>query len=256
MRGCLLIIILMSATISRAQIHTEFVDYGHEGKELQGYLTYDENLEGPRPGVLVFHEWWGMNDYAQRRARELAELGYIAFACDMYGKGVVTDSWEEAPKLAGPFYEDRSLMRERGHAGYEILTGHELCDASRVGAIGYCFGGTCALELARHGTEIQGVVSFHGGLNTPAPEDAKNIQCPVLVCHGADDRFVDSAEVASFETEMRDAGVDWQLNSYGSAVHSFSNSANDNDPSDGVAYNEKADKRSWAAMKAFFREAF
>jgi len=230
--------------------------YRHGDQRLVGYLAYEVKDNRIRPGVLICPEWWGINDYVRQRARELAELGLMVFVCDIYGDSTSTTSWEEAPKLAKPFYEDRDLMRERVAIGLWTLRNHTLCDKGRIAAIGYCFGGTCALELARSGAEVQGVVSFHGGLNTPDPEDAKNIKTKVLVCHGADDPFVNADEVAAFQNEMRDAGVDWQMNIYGGAVHSFTNPVSGDDPSTGVAYNVDADRRSWDAMMMFFEEIF
>jgi dienelactone hydrolase len=186
----------------------------------------------------------------------LAELGYIAFALDMYGKGVYAKDHDEAGKLSGVYRSDRKLMRERAKAGLEILKRHPMTDQSRMAAIGYCFGGTTVLELARSGEDLRGVVSFHGGLSNPKPEDAKNIKGRVLVLHGANDKFISSDEVSAFQEEMRNADVDWQMIFYGGAVHSFTVPEAGNDPSKGMAYNEKADKRSWEEMKRFFNEIF
>jgi dienelactone hydrolase len=205
--------------------------------------------------VLVVHEWWGLNDFAKDRARELAKEGYVAFAVDMYGKGTVTKDPKAAGELAGKLKGDRKLMRRRIVAGLNAAKANPCVDPSRVAAIGYCFGGTAVLELARSGADIAGVVSFHGGLDTPDPQDAKNIKCKVLVLTGADDKSVPASQVAAFEDEMRQAKVDYQVVIYGGAVHGFTNPANGDDPSKNVAYNEKADKRSWQAMKDFFGEA-
>jgi dienelactone hydrolase len=242
------------AVAVRAEVIGLDIEYEHNGVKLQGYLAYDVADNSIRPGVLVFHEWWGLNDYAKQRAREIAEQGYIAFACDMYGTGVVANSRDEALKLVGPFYNDRKLMRERAAQGLWNLQNFSLCDKSKIAAIGYCFGGACALELARSGAELLGVVSFHGNLNTPNPEDAKNIKGSLLICHGANDPFVTQAEVAGFIEEMKGTDVDWQLIQYSGAVHAFTNPASGNDPSKGMAYNEKAEERSWEAMSDFLRE--
>jgi dienelactone hydrolase len=251
-----LIAVLFFAASIQMAMAAEVIEYRHGETPLEGYLAYSDKVEGKRPGVLIVHEWYGLGDYARKRADQLADLGYVAFALDMYGKGVRAKDATEAGKLAGIYKADRSLMRERARAGLEVLKKHELVDPSRIAAIGYCFGGTTVLELARSGAEISGVVSFHGNLNTPNPEHAKNIVSKVLVLHGADDPLVPQAEIAAFEEEMRKAGVDWQMVSYGGAVHSFTNPGSGNDPSDGVAYNEKADRRSWEAMKLFFNEIF
>ena len=217
-------------------------------------LAWDDAVQGKRPGVLIVHEWTGVGDYVQMRARKLAEMGYVAFAADIYGKGVRPKTPQEAAAQAGNYKKDRKLMRARVLAGLEVLRKNPLCDPKRIAAIGYCFGGTCVLELARSGADIAGVVSFHGGLDTPTPEDAKNIKCKVLVLHGGDDPHVPRKDVEAFEDEMRAGGVDWQLVVYGGAVHSFTNPAAGNDKSKGAAYDARADRRSWEAMKAFFAE--
>jgi dienelactone hydrolase len=196
----------------------------------------------------------GLGDYAEARAKKLAAMGYIAFAIDMYGKGIRPKTPQEAAAQAGIYKQDRALMRARALAGLDVLRANPLCDPKRIAAIGYCFGGTVVLEIARSGADIAGVVSFHGGLDTPTPADAKNIRCKVLVLHGGDDPHVPRKDVDAFEDEMRAANVDWQLVVYGGAVHSFTNPASGNDKSKGVAYDANADRRSWEAMKAFFGE--
>ncbi len=244
------------ATSAQAALHTEKVEYRHGATVLEGYLAYDDAVAGKRPGVLVVHEWWGMNDYAKRRAEQLARLGYVAFALDMYGKGKVTTDPKEAGQLAEPFRKDRQFMRDRAAAGLDVLRSRPQTDPSRIAAIGYCFGGTTVLELARSGAPLAGVASFHGGLATPKPGDARNIKGKVLVLHGADDPFESPAEIAGFQEEMRSAGVDWQMNIYGGAVHSFTNPDSGRAGIKGVAYNEKADRRSWQALLDYFAEIF
>jgi dienelactone hydrolase len=219
-------------------------------------MAYDDAAKGALPLVLVVHEWWGLNDYAKDKARELAQAGYVAFAVDMYGKGVLAKDAKEAGELAGKYKGDRKLMRRRIVAGLDAAKTNPRVDPNRIAAIGYCFGGTVVLELARSGADIAGVVSFHGGLDTPDPQDAKNIKCKVLVLSGADDKSVPMSQVTAFEEEMRQGKVDYQIVIYGGAVHGFTNRANGDDPSKNVAYNEKADKRSWQAMKDFFGELF
>ena len=204
----------------------------------------------------MVHEWKGLNDYAKRRAEQLAELGYVAFAADIYGDGKIAVDAKEAGTLAGVYKKDRALLRVRAAAGLATLKAQPQVAPGKVAAIGYCFGGTTVLELARSGAEVAGVVSFHGGLDSPAPQDAKNIRARVLALHGADDPYVPQDQVAAFETEMREGGVDWQLLAYGGAVHGFTNPANGNDNSKGAAYNAKADQRSWLAMQQFFNELF
>ncbi len=240
--------------LSVAAIKTENVKYKHGNVDLIGFLAYDDALTNKRPGVIVVHEWYGLNDYAKKRAEQLAGLGYVAFAVDIYGNGRVAKDTKEAGELAGLYKADRNLLRGRANAGLKVFQKNPMVDSKKIAAIGYCFGGTTVLELARAGADVAGVVSFHGGLGTPNPADAKNIRGKVLVLHGADDPYVPVAEVAAFEDEMRKAKVDWQLNSYSNAVHAFTNLAAGNDNSKGAAYNEKADLRSWEAMKIFFTE--
>ncbi|MGE5172298.1 MAG: dienelactone hydrolase family protein [Betaproteobacteria bacterium] len=258
MKYVLMLLFLVITVKANAAIRSQTVEYKQEDATLEGYLAYDDTIKGARPGVLVVHEWWGINDYIKKRTEQLAALGYVAFAADIYGKGIRAKTREEAMGLAGKFRSgnDRTLLRNRANAALDVLKKNPMADPKRIAAIGYCFGGTAALELARSGADVAGVVSFHGGLATPNPEDAKNIKAKVLVLTGADDPSVKPDQVMAFEDEMRKAGVDWYLVSYGNAVHGFTNPDNGTDNSRGAAYNEKADKRSWKAMKAFFREIF
>lgn len=252
----LVILVSLSSVNVQAALRTEVIEYKHGDIVLEGYLAYDDVVKGKRPGIIVVHEWWGLNPYARMRTEQLAKLGYIAFAIDMYGKGVRAKDPAEAGSLSGIYRGNHPLMHSRANAGLEVLRNHPLANVNRIAAIGYCFGGTVVLEMARSGVELAGVVSFHGGLSTPNPSDAKNIKGKVLVLHGADDPAVPPDQVIAFQDELRKAGVDWQMVSYGGAVHSFTNPEAGNDPSRGAAYNEKADKRSWEAMKTFFGEIF
>jgi dienelactone hydrolase len=248
-------VLVAAAAVSTAEVRTGVVEYRHGDAVLEGYVAYDDSAKEKRPGVLVVHEWTGHNPYVRMRAEKLAREGYVAFALDMYGKGVRAKDAKEAAALAGIYKGDRKLMRARAAAGLDVLARHPRVDPTRLAAIGYCFGGTTVLELARSGAGLRGVVSFHGGLDTPSTEDAKNIRGKVLVLHGADDPFVKPAEVAAFQDEMRRAGVDWQFVAYGGAVHSFTNPDAGSDNSKGAAYNATADRRSWEAMKDFLEEA-
>ncbi|MEI6781577.1 MAG: dienelactone hydrolase family protein [Verrucomicrobiota bacterium] len=247
---------LVCALAAGAQIHTETIEYRQGDTVLEGYLAYDADMKGHRPGVLIVHQWKGLTDYEKKRAEMLAKLGYNVLALDIYGKGIRPKSSQEAGAQAGKYKNNRELLRARAQAGLAVLQKHELTDPKQVAAIGYCFGGTTVIELARSGADIAGVVSFHGGLDSLHPEDARNIKCKLLVLHGADDPFVPAKDLAAFEDEMRQAKVDWQLVKYGGAVHSFTDwNAGDN-PGQGAAYNERADRRSWEAMKQFFAELF
>ena len=247
---------LSSVITANADVVSGVLEYKQGDTVLEGYLSYDNSISGKRPGVLVVHEWKGVGPYVKRRADELAKLGYIAFAADIYGKGVRPQTNDDASKVASIYKDNRKLMRARVASGLDVLKNHKLTDTKRIAAIGYCFGGTTVLELARSGADIAGVVSFHGGLDTPYPEDAKQIKAKVLALHGGDDPFVTAEHVAAFEDEMKKGGVDWQVNVYGGAVHSFTVPDAGNDPSKGAAYNERADKRSWEAMTNFFAEIF
>jgi dienelactone hydrolase len=235
-------------------IRTEVVEYKQGETTLEGYVAYDDSFSGRRPGVLIAHQWKGLSAYEKKRAEMIAQLGYTAFAVDIYGKGIRADNPKDASELAAKYKNDRALLRERVNAGLQAMRQRPEVDATRVAAMGYCFGGTTVLELARSGAEVAGVVSFHGGLNTPTSGDASKIKTRVLALHGADDPFVPSAEVNAFAAEMRAAKVDWQLVAYGGAVHSFTDWNAGNDNSKGSAYNEKADRRSWEAMRGFFAE--
>jgi dienelactone hydrolase len=244
------------AWAAQGAVKTEVIEYRQGDTVLEGFLAWDDAVKTPRPGVLVVHQWKGLGDYERKRATMLAELGYVAFAVDIYGKGVRPATPQEAGPLAGKYKNDRPLLRARIQAGLEQLRKSPQVDTAKVAAIGYCFGGTTALELARSGAAVSGVVSFHGGLATPTPDDARQIKGKVLALHGADDPFVPAAEVKAFEQEMRSAKVDWQLVSYGGAVHSFTHWGEDGSFNAGSKYHEAADRRSWEAMKAFFQELF
>jgi dienelactone hydrolase len=248
------LLIAASASVSRAAIHTETVEYKQGDATLEGFVAYDDAIQGQRPGVLVVHQWMGLTDYEKKRAEMLAQLGYMAFCADIYGKGIRPQNTQEAGALAGKYKGDRQLLRDRVNAALIALRQQALVDQKHVAAIGYWFGGTTVIELARSGADVAGIVSFHGGLDSPAPADGKNIKCKVLVCHGADDPFESAQDMAAFESEMRTSGVDWQLIKYGGAVHSFTQPNAGNDNSKGAAYNERADKRSWEAMTLFFAE--
>jgi dienelactone hydrolase len=241
---------------ARAAIKTQTIEYKDGNTVLEGYLAYDDTLKGKLPAVLIVHEWTGIGPYVKNRAEQLAALGYVAFAIDIYGKGVRPANTDEAAKQAAIYRGDRQLMRRRALAGLEQVKKYPFVDPDKIAAIGYCFGGGVVLEMARSGADLKGVVSFHGNLDTPNPADANNIRAKVLVCHGADDPYVSQEQVTAFWNQMRSTKVDWQLIIYANAVHGFTNPDNGSDPSKGAAYNKTADMRSWHAMKELFKEIF
>ncbi len=227
---------------------------------LEGSLVYDAALPGKRPVVVIFHDWMGPTAVTLDAAKKVAADGYIAFIADIYGKGVRPQSVKEASEQSGKLKADRALMVKRAQAAMNVLVKIPAlvpaADVSKVGAIGFCFGGTVALELARSGALILGTVSFHGGLDTPDASKAKNIKGRVLALHGADDPFVPEKDVSAFENEMRSSKADWQLVKFGGAMHAFTNKEADSLALSGVAYNAKADARSFEYMKEFFAEVF
>ncbi|HWQ80993.1 MAG TPA: dienelactone hydrolase family protein [Ignavibacteria bacterium] len=255
-RIIVLLFVMITAVAARAQIVTENVTYDDGGVLLLGYIAYDESIQNKKPAVIIVHDWMGIGEFAKEKAEAIAKLGYVGFAVDIYGIDSRPKNTQEAGKLAGTYKNDRNLMRKRINIAFDEIKKKNYVNPDRIAVMGYCFGGTVALELARSGADVKGTVSFHGGLDTPYPKDAKNIKGKVLVLHGGDDPFVPREQVSAFEKEMNDAGVDYQLFIYSGAVHSFTNPAAGNDNSKGAAYNEKADKRSWEAMKTFFKEIF
>jgi dienelactone hydrolase len=235
-------------------VQTTDIEYSFDGIRLVGELSVDDSRRGKRPAILVSHEGGGLTGHARNRARALAELGYAAFALDYFGDGRPV----AADQAAARFTElngDRLRTRAIAQAGLDVLLGSEHADAGRVAAIGYCFGGTMSLELARGGADLQAVVGFHSGLATDRPALAGSITAPVLVCIGAEDPFIPADQRLAFEEEMRGAGVDWRLNLYGGAVHSFTNpEADGSNPA--LKYDRRADERSWRAMLDLFSEVF
>jgi dienelactone hydrolase len=248
-------VIMVSWTAS-AKIQTQTIEYTHGDVTCEGYLAYDDAIKSPAPGVLIVHQWMGLKDYEQTRARQIAEPGYVAFALDMYGKGIRPKNAQEAAKQAGIYRGDRKLMRSRAQAGLDILKKQKNVDTKRLAVMGYCFGGGVAHELALSGADLAGVVIFHGNLDTPTPQDAANIKGRVLVLHGGDDPVTKPEGFLAFQDEMRKGGVDWEIVVYGGAVHAFTDPSAGNDPSKGSAYNKKADERSWEQMKTFYNNIF
>ncbi len=235
-------------------IESKVVNYTHDGVELQGYLAWPADAAEPKPGVLVIHEWWGHNEFAREQARRLAKLGYVAFALDMYGKDKLTDDAEQARNWATPLYQDRQLLRQRALAGLEQLKQSDKVDADKLAAIGFCFGGSSVLELARAEADVDVVVSFHGGLGTSAPAEKGSVKARVVSIIGADDPMIPDEEREAFKTEMEDADVSYRYEALPDAVHSFMNPDADKHGIDGVAYNEQAATKAWEIMKEEFEE--
>jgi dienelactone hydrolase len=248
--------LFLFASIVEGAVKTQSIEYQQGATKLVGYLAWDDATQGKRPGVLVCPEWWGLTDYARHRAEQLAQLGYVALAVDLYGNGKTTEDPKEAGSLAGALKANRALLRARVNAGLEQLKQNENVDPQKIAAIGYCFGGTTAIELGRSGADIKAIVAFHAGLDSPTPADGKNIKARVLVCHGGNDGFISPQDFEAFENEMRQNHVDWQINIYGGAVHAFTNPDADKHGIPGIAYNAAADRRSWQAMQLFFNETF
>jgi dienelactone hydrolase len=241
-------------TATTSDLRSEDVSYEAGGVTLKGYLVYDAAVEGPRPGVLVVHEWWGQNDYARMRARKLAELGYTALAVDMYGDGKTADNPKDAGALAGGVFGDLEAAKGRFEAARALLADRTDTDGEKIAAIGYCFGGGVILHMARFGVPLSGVASFHGSLGTQAPAKKGAIGCPLLICHGAADPLVPGAHVEAFKKEMAEAEAVYEFHAYPGATHAFSNpAATAVGEKFGlpVAYDESADTQSWAELVKF-----
>ena len=247
---------LLCPSAARGEVRIEQVEYRDGPVVLHGWVAFDDATQDVRPAVLVIPEWWGLTDYPKHRATQLAQMGYVAFAADMYGDGKTTDDPRQAGQWATPFAKDRTLMRRRAQAGLDALLDQKYVDKNRVAAIGYCFGGTACLELARGGAPLAGVISFHGDLTRNDSDGADAIKAKILVCHGADDPLVPLSAVHAFVDEMKQAKADWQLILYSGAVHAFTNPAADAHHIPGIAYNAEADRRSWMALNDFFAELF
>jgi len=228
--------------------------YADGATKLAGFVARPAKVKGKVPGVVVIHQWMGLTDHERKVSDDLAKLGYVALAADIYGEGVHPATTGEAGKLAMAYKGDRALYRRRIAAAIETLKAQKGVDGSRIAVIGFCFGGTGALEAARGGLPVKCVVSFHGGLDVPAGYTPGPITAKVLVCHGADDPFVPAKDVAAFQEEMRQAKADYVFVAYSGAVHAFTQKEAGNDNSKGAAYNEAAQRRSWQHMKDFFQE--
>jgi dienelactone hydrolase len=242
------------AANARAEIKTETIPYKVGDTQYIGYLAYDDAVAGKRPGVLVVHEWWGLNDYAKKRTEELAKLGYVAFAADLYGDGKTTDHPADAGKMAGEVRANVGEWRKRAEAALDVLTSQPQCDNEKLAAIGYCFGGATALQLAYAGADLDAVATFHGALPAATPQEAKQIKAELQINHGADDPMIDAAAVAAFKKPLDEAGAKYKFIAYPGAVHSFTVSTADKVGLPGMKYNKAADEKSWAAMQELFKQ--
>ncbi len=248
-------------TMAHAEVKDERIEYKVGDTLFTGVLAYDDTAKDKRPGVLVCHEWWGCNEYMERRVRMLADEGYIAFAPDMYGSGRVTSDPKQASAWLGELFADQKAMVDRAGAGLKILADHPRTDPAKLAAIGYCMGGTVALTLARsdapHAANLKAIATFHtSNISAKDPASNGNIKGSVLVCHGAIDSFVQPAEIEKFHKQMDEAKVDYQFISYSGALHAFTNPGADKYGVEGVKYQQAADKRSWKHMLALFEEKF
>lgn len=236
-------------------LQTSKIEYVHGNIILEGYCALNDSKSGKKPAVIVAPDWSGRNDFACQKAEQLAELGYVGFALDMYGRGMQGKTKEEKSALIKPLMEDRGLLRGRVMAALDTVKKLEIVNTARIGAMGFCFGGLCVLDLARAGADLRGVVSVHGLLNAPHGLPEKKIHAKILALHGHDDPMVLPDQVAAFQDEMTKAKADWQLHIFGNAMHGFTN-PQAHDPVFGTVYDNLADKRSWILAKEFFAEIF
>ena len=253
------IVLMLATTAAHAVVQGKEVSYSANGKTLKGYVAYDDAVKGKRPGILVIHEWWGHNEYARKRARMFAEQGYTALALDMYGNGKQAHHPDDAGKFASEVSKNAVLAKARFDAAYNLLSKEDTVDASRIAAVGYCFGGSVALNMARMGEPLKAVVSFHGGLGTDHPAEAGKVKAHIASFTGEDDPMIPAAQVAAFRQEMDKAGVSYKVVTYPGAKHAFTNPDADKYGLEfklPLAYNAEADKASWTEGLAFLADAF
>lgn len=243
---------MIIANGASAAVTGEDVDYKtSDGQVMQGYIVPSDSTITHKGSIIIVPDWMGVSEFYKDKAKKLAGEGYTAFVADVYGKGIRPADQEQAGQLATKYKSDRPLLRTRIQGAYDYLSTVKNVDTQKIVVIGYCFGGTTALELGRNGANLAGIVSFHGGLSNPTPDNARNIKAPVLALHGADDPYVPPAEVTAFQNEMKTANVNLIFVSYPNAVHAFTNPGAGNDNSKGAAYNADADKASWAEFEKF-----
>jgi dienelactone hydrolase len=246
---------VLAAGTAPAAVVTKTVEYEHDGTKLKGFLAYDDATKDKRPGVLVFPEWWGLNDYAKNRAKQLAEMGYVAFAADLYGEGKVidVDHPQDAQKMAMALRANVKSWRGRAEAALKQLTSQPNVDASKVAAIGYCLGGSTALQLAYSGADLDAVATFHAALPTPTADDAKAIKPTIYVAHGADDKFIPEKAISDFKGALDAAKVKYTFEAFPGVVHSFTVPDADKAKNPGMKYDKSADEKSWKEMQKLFK---
>ena len=236
-------------------IETRTVEYRDGDTVLEGHMAWDDTAHDPRPGVLVSHAWAGRSEFEENRAERLAELGYVGFALDVYGKGVLGASKEENAALMQPLLDDRAMLQRRLQAALEQMRKQKEVDPVRVAAMGYCFGGLCVLDLARIGADVLGVASFHGLFGKPGNTDGNRVAAKVLVMHGWDDPMATPEQVLALTEELNEMGADWQIHAYGNTLHAFTKPSA-NDPEFGMVYSPAAEARSWQNLQLFLAELF
>ncbi len=252
----LLLPLLLSALPASAAVQSKALEYMDGDTSLRGYLYWDDRYEKKRPGILVVHEWWGLNSYARMRSRMLAESGYVAFAPDMYGDSKVTEHANEAKGWMQQITANAGAWQQRARAGLEQLKSQDQVDAEQLAAIGYCFGGATVMQMAYAGMDVKGVASFHGSLPAATEEQQKNIKASILVAHGEADSFVPKENIDAFTQALKQAGADWEMDIYGGARHSFTVPDAERKGIDNLKYNPNADSRSWAKLLTFLNELF
>lgn len=256
MRRLMTLAVILVAGVARAEVKTERVEYTQDGTTFVGFVARDDALTGKRPGVLVFHEWWGLDGFAKSQAEKLAKLGYVAFAADLYGAGKVVDHPKDSAAMSGAVRKNRAQWRGRARAAYDVLAKTDGVDPTKIAAIGYCFGGSTALELALSGADLKAVSTFHAGLPAVTPEEAKAVKSRVLVSNGEADTFIPASAIRQFRDSMTAAGVAFEFDNYPGVVHSFSVPGADAHKIPGMAYDANADAKSWAKTRELFESAF
>ena len=254
--ACLLMIVCVWSSLVEAKVQTTTIPYNHGEVALEGVLAWDDAKEGKRPGILVVHEWWGLNEYARTRAEQLAALGYVAVAVDMYGKGKVTTHPDEARQWMQQTTANVKMWQARANEGFRLLQTNPLVDQTRLAAIGYCFGGATVMQMVYDGAPVKGVVSFHGSLPLPPAYSAVKSSVKILIAHGEADPFLSQDHIRKFKHALDEAGLDWHMVIFGGAQHGFTNPSANQYGMNGVQYQEQADRRSWEHMKMFFDELF